>query len=184
MAEVMVDKGYAATSVADVLKRSEVSRLTFYQLFSSKADCFMAALDRANEILRLRIETAVAERAEDGDALARTQHALGAYFTMLEEELPYARVCLVETFAAGPGAVARRSGMNEAMAALCAHLLGATEERGLSVCRMLIAASIAMVSGPIAENDIEGLRAVRPELMEFVSSLWNAGMFGAGTGPS
>ncbi|MDX6742466.1 helix-turn-helix domain-containing protein [Actinocorallia sp. A-T 12471] len=126
MAEAMAEKGYAATSVEDVLRRSGVSRLTFYRLFSSKADCFLAALDRANEILRTRIADAVAEFGDGGDALARTEHALDAYFRMLEEELPYARVCLVEIYAAGPVAVAHRREMHESMAALQARVLGVT----------------------------------------------------------
>lgn len=93
-------------------------------------------------------------------------------------------MCLVEIYAAGPQAIARRRRMHEGMAALNAHVLGVTDERGLPACRMLVAASIALVSGSIAENDIEGLRAVRPELTAFLRSLWNAGAFGAGTGPS
>ncbi|ROO91038.1 TetR family transcriptional regulator [Actinocorallia herbida] len=184
MAEVLTEKGYAATSVEDVLKRSGVSRLTFYKLFSSKADCFIAALDRANEILRTRVAQAVAEFGEGGDALRRTEYALDAYFRMLEEELPFARVCLVEIYAAGPVAVAHRSAMHEEMAALNAQVLGVTDAQGLRTCRMLVSTMITQAGAPIAENDIEGLRAIRPDLMAFLHDLWNAGLFGKGTGPS
>ena len=47
MAQAMSDKGFAATSVEDVLKRAAVSRQSFYRLFSSKLDCFLAAFDEA-----------------------------------------------------------------------------------------------------------------------------------------
>src|SRR5438128_2010518 len=47
MAEAMADKGYVETSVADVLERARVSRETFYQQFSSKQDCFVAAYGEA-----------------------------------------------------------------------------------------------------------------------------------------
>ena len=47
MAEVMAEKGYALTSVADVLRRARVSRETFYELYSSKEDCFMSVFDAA-----------------------------------------------------------------------------------------------------------------------------------------
>ena len=45
MAEVMADKGYARTSVADVLRVAHVSRETFYEQFASKEDCFMSAFE-------------------------------------------------------------------------------------------------------------------------------------------
>src|SRR5947207_10643268 len=47
MAEVMAEKGYARTSVADVLGRARVSRETFYELFGSKEECFMSAFEQA-----------------------------------------------------------------------------------------------------------------------------------------
>ena len=47
MAEVMAEKGYARTSVADILRRARVSRETFYELFDSKEDCFMSAFEQA-----------------------------------------------------------------------------------------------------------------------------------------
>jgi AcrR family transcriptional regulator len=46
MVDVMADKGYAGTSVADILRRARVSRETFYELFSSKEDCFMSAFEQ------------------------------------------------------------------------------------------------------------------------------------------
>ena len=51
MAEVMAEKGYVGTSVADVLRAARVSRETFYQQFSSKEDCFMSAYERGVESL-------------------------------------------------------------------------------------------------------------------------------------
>ena len=56
MAEAMMDKGYVNTTVADVIARAGVSRETFYQQFSSKADCFMAAFDAAADLLMSEIE--------------------------------------------------------------------------------------------------------------------------------
>src|SRR5205807_62034 len=45
MAEAMAEQGYVNTSVADVLRRAGIGRETFYQLFSSKEDCFIAAYE-------------------------------------------------------------------------------------------------------------------------------------------
>ncbi len=43
MVRVTAEKGYEATSVADILKASGVGRETFYELFADKQDCFVAA---------------------------------------------------------------------------------------------------------------------------------------------
>src|SRR3954470_22993998 len=52
MAEAASVKGYAKTTVADVIKRARVSRETFYEHFSDKEDCFLAAYDEAvNHVL-------------------------------------------------------------------------------------------------------------------------------------
>ena len=45
MAQVVAEKGYAATTVADVVERAGVSRRTFYEQFADKEACFLAAYD-------------------------------------------------------------------------------------------------------------------------------------------
>ncbi len=47
--EGMIDavgaKGYAATTVSDVIKRAGVSRKAFYEHFANKEECFLATYD-------------------------------------------------------------------------------------------------------------------------------------------
>jgi AcrR family transcriptional regulator len=43
------EHGYAATTVADVVGRAQVSRNAFYELFADKQDCFLAACDELTE---------------------------------------------------------------------------------------------------------------------------------------
>ncbi|MBD0322124.1 MAG: helix-turn-helix transcriptional regulator, partial [Aldersonia sp.] len=88
MAEAMAEKGYVATSVADVLRRAGVSRETFYQQFSSKEDCFRAAYGRAVELIIARIvgdglasgETGTGQTAAARPVdWSRLENLLGAY---------------------------------------------------------------------------------------------------------
>jgi AcrR family transcriptional regulator len=51
MTSVTAAKGYATTTVADVLAVAGVSRETFYGQFRSKLDCFEQAFDDANTLL-------------------------------------------------------------------------------------------------------------------------------------
>ncbi len=184
MAEVMTEKGYVATSVEDVLKRAGVSRLSFYRLFDSKLDCFMAALKRSSGLLTERVTAEIEAIGMDGDPLERYERAVAAYFEGIEAEWPSTHICLVEAFAAGPRALSHRREMQSMMVDLHVGMLGVTDERGLLACRMVVAALQTLVTIPVAENDRETLRAVGPQMVAHVRSLWNSGAFGEGTGPA
>lgn len=54
MAQTMAGKGYAATSVAEVLRGAGVSRETFYEQLTSKQDCFMSALEATVQLIFAR----------------------------------------------------------------------------------------------------------------------------------
>ena len=43
MVAAVAEKGYVAVAVADVVSRARVSRATFYEQFTDKSDCFLAA---------------------------------------------------------------------------------------------------------------------------------------------
>ncbi|MET0604515.1 MAG: helix-turn-helix domain-containing protein, partial [Baekduia sp.] len=47
--EVVADKGYTAMSVEDIVRRSGVSRRTFYDQFRDKRSAFFASFDAINE---------------------------------------------------------------------------------------------------------------------------------------
>ena len=51
MADAVAERGYARTSVADVLRRARVSRETFYEQFDNKQDCFLASFDAAGALV-------------------------------------------------------------------------------------------------------------------------------------
>ncbi|WP_433352101.1 TetR/AcrR family transcriptional regulator [Microtetraspora malaysiensis] len=182
MAEVIAQKGYAATSVEDVLKHARVSRLSFYRLFGSKLDCFMAAFDHACELLFAQVMGAIETFDKSGDLMEGYERAITAYLEALEAEWPYTRIYLVEVYAAGSEAVAHRRELNEFMTSFYADALGVIDDQGLLTCRMLVAATSALVTVPVAENDPEGLRAVAPQLIAHVRTLWDCGAFGVGTG--
>jgi AcrR family transcriptional regulator len=52
MIESCAEKTYAATTIADIVKRASISRTTFYKRFPNKRACFDAALDSCLEELR------------------------------------------------------------------------------------------------------------------------------------
>ncbi|QKG24385.1 TetR/AcrR family transcriptional regulator [Actinomadura verrucosospora] len=184
MAEVMAEKGYVATSVADVLQRSGVSRQSFYQVFDSKLDCFMAAFDVARELLLQHLMEMVGgdEHGLAADAardpMDRFEHAFTAYLEALAIELPYTRLFLIEVYAAGPEAIRRRANLQDTIIAVLGDLLGVRDDAGRFTCRMVVAATSTLVTNAVADNDLDALRAVGPPLVRNVRTLWEAGAFG------
>ncbi|MGE5282117.1 MAG: TetR/AcrR family transcriptional regulator [Chloroflexota bacterium] len=99
-----VEKGYRAVTVADIVRRAGIARNTFYENFSSKEDCFLAACDFAVREARRR----VVDAASKVDPWPRRVDAgLAAFLEYVAAEPALARTCIVEALSAGPAAVER-----------------------------------------------------------------------------
>ncbi|MEX2195032.1 MAG: TetR/AcrR family transcriptional regulator [Thermoleophilaceae bacterium] len=98
------DKGYGATSVADVIAGAGVSRTTFYEFWKDKEGCFLAAYDAVIEVLLTRVEAAY---AEPGPWPERVRAGLAAFLHWLVTYPDLARVAVIEAMAAGPRATER-----------------------------------------------------------------------------
>jgi AcrR family transcriptional regulator len=104
LTEATADKGYRAVTVADIVRRAGIARNTFYENFSSKEDCFLAAQDYGvEEALRRVVEAA--ESVESWQA--RVDAGLAAFLHAIASEPAFARACIVEALSAGPAAVER-----------------------------------------------------------------------------
>ena len=107
MSAVVADKGYAATTVADVVSAAGVSRSTFYDLFASKEACFIDAYeDGVDELLRA-VRDAVKEAPHDWRAQLRA--GIRAYLDRLARTDHFARVYIDEIHAVGAAALAARA---------------------------------------------------------------------------
>ena len=107
MVEVVSERGYPETRVVDVIGVAGVSRKTFYELFESKEDCFLAAYDLLLEGL-LGEATDAFEAAPGSPWAERISAALEALLEHLSRHPDEARFAIVEVLAAGPKALARR----------------------------------------------------------------------------
>jgi AcrR family transcriptional regulator len=107
MVEVVSERGYPETRVVDVIGVAGVSRKTFYELFESKEDCFLAAYDVLLEGL-LGEATEAFEAAASSAWAERISAALAALLEHLSRHPDEARFAIVEVLAAGPKALARR----------------------------------------------------------------------------
>jgi AcrR family transcriptional regulator len=107
MIEVVSERGYPETRVVDVIGVAGVSRKTFYELFDSKEDCFLAAYD----VLLGNLLEEAGKAFEDSPGApwaGRIRGSLGVLLEHLAAHPEEARFAIVEVLAAGPKALARR----------------------------------------------------------------------------
>lgn len=162
-AEVLTEHGYVNTPVAAVLQRAGVSRETFYQQFSSKQDCFIAALE--DTVARLASAISSAGAAE-GTPAERFDHMMAAYLQALAADPATARLFLIETYAAGPEAMRRRLQLQGQFVAGLVAIFGATSPAQRFACEALVGAIVAMVTAKFVNGDVAALPELRPRLVE------------------
>jgi AcrR family transcriptional regulator len=105
MLQEISERGAANVSVGHVVGRSGVSRRTFYEIFQDREDCFLAAFDDVLE----RVAAAVVPAYEQpGSWRVKIRSALVALLGCLEHDRATGRFLIVESLAAGPGALERR----------------------------------------------------------------------------
>jgi len=104
--DVLADLGAAKVSVADIVTRSGVSRRTFYEVFSDREDCFLAAFEHALDLACRRVLPAY--RAQERWS-ERIRVALFALLCFLDEQPRIARALIVDSLAAGPAVLRRRA---------------------------------------------------------------------------
>jgi AcrR family transcriptional regulator len=110
MAQIVAEKGYLATTVADVVERAGVSRRTFYEQFADKEACFLAAYDAGLEAVLCRIGEAV-EVNPTAPWRERARAGVASFLALLASEPAFAQALQVEILTAGPAALERRAGM-------------------------------------------------------------------------
>jgi AcrR family transcriptional regulator len=105
MVRLTSNRGFARTTVSDLVLEAGVSRATFYSCFDGLEACFLACMDGAY----VQVSATVSEAFEDqGNWRDGIRDALAALLVLFEEDPPLARFCFVETLAAGSWALQRR----------------------------------------------------------------------------
>ena len=178
MAGAVAAKGYAATTVADVVSGAGVSRKTFYEHFRDKEECFLAAFDAAVDAL---LGAIVAAEPEEPGWLPRMRARVRAYLDGLARNPALARTFLIEVFAAGPEALERRAEVHDRFARLLNDLYEEMrgELTGLPPVRDEIGlAAVGAVNELVTRHIRAGRTRQLPELEDTVVHIQTA-LFGA-----
>lgn len=166
---VVSAKGYEATTVADVIELSGVSRSAFYNHFSNKAECLAAA---AAELIQPTLERVAEAAAEDGRDRRRAM--LERFFGMVDSQPAAARACFVDLDVAGEmGEVVSERGF-ESMLSLVEGVSAA--EPGPpppdpQLLRVLLAGVRKLVHTRLCRGEAAQLPAMAPELWRWLASV-------------
>ncbi len=166
LVDTVAERGYNATTVANITKAASVSRRTFYEHFADKEACFLAAYEMVADHIATSMRAA-AEAFEDWPQQVRA--ALGTMLRFLAGEPDLARLCMIEPIAAGGQIAARhRVSMQSLVEILKAGrpehvgehpLPEATEET-------LVGGIVSLIVREISAGRTEQLEKLLPDLVE------------------
>lgn len=112
--EVAAEHGLEAATVGRVCERAAVSRRTFYELFSDREACLLAAFEQAIQRLAQRVAPAYQGK---GRWRERVRSALTLLVEGLDADSDSARLCIVEAPRAGRELLERRRRLLDTLAA-------------------------------------------------------------------
>lgn len=157
MALAVARKGYADTTIADIVREAGVSRRTFYEHFASRAECLVALYEacsrNALKLLREAIDPAQAWPTQ-------VERALSAYFGAMAANPALMRTLFVEILGLGAAGLAARRRVNQDIAAFMLGVINA--DRGARSQAEPLAPEMAMaVVGGINELILQSIEQGR-----------------------
>lgn len=161
---VVADKGYAKTTVTDLIRVAGISRATFYKYFGDKEACFLATLDA---LVSGIVAITRSSLRGDEDWQQRAERGMDTFMRLLVTQADAARLCVIEADAAGPEAralVDRAAREFEAMIAAVFEEL--PKQRGMPPA--MVGAMVATVR-KIMQTRLQ--RRTEGELVEMVPQL-------------
>jgi AcrR family transcriptional regulator len=185
MARAVSERGYASTSVADVVSAGRISRRTFYEHFQDKEHCFLETYRTGCENGLAQIDAAV-RSLEEPDWRTRLWVSLETYLEILAAEPHFARVLLIDVLGAGPQALEMRErvlgtyveqyrGLRERARAEDPALPDVPDEflRGLvgGIAELVQQCLLDSSAGEVADR----LRKLTPTLVSFATAVLTSG---------
>jgi AcrR family transcriptional regulator len=169
MIDVVSERGYTETRVVDVISLAGVSRKTFYELFDSKEDCFLAAY----EILLAGLLVSTKDGFESRALVSWAEQIESGLRSMLEHLAGHpdeARFAIVEVLAAGPKALARR---DQALRQFTGFIDAGREETVVElpgITALSLAGGVnELLYSEILNGDTAGLSGRLPDLMFWIT---------------
>jgi len=161
MIESCAEKTYAATTIADIVRRAGISRTTFYKRFSGKRECFNGALDYCVDELR----TAAADSHTASDSPSRAVcKAVAAVLRVMATRPALAQLVVGEAVTVEPTVIER---YRQLLIPAAAGLWGATADpRGLHADpRLAFGRAQVLIFNQVVAGNAKELSRLLPEIV-------------------
>jgi len=127
MAHAVAAKGYADTTIADIVREASVSRRTFYEHFTSKAECLIALYEAASHNA-LKVLQGAIDPAQPWQA--QVEGALTAYLGCMAANPVLMRTLYIEILGLGPQGLAARRRVNQEIAGFMLRVVNGAQAKG------------------------------------------------------
>lgn len=168
MSAAVAERGYADTTIGDIVRHARVSRRTFYEQFASKEACLLALYVAASERV-IRAIAAAVETSTDRE----TQIALAteAYLARMQAHPVMTRTLFLEILAAGPAGLQVRREINARYAEL---FRGVVQAHGGHLSPELAAAAVGGINELILQAVLDDRIRTLTELAAPASQILRA----------
>jgi AcrR family transcriptional regulator len=144
LANAVAEKGYAATTIADIVANARVSKRTFYEHFADKEECLLALYGDACS----KIMTVLRSAGTTGQGWSERIGALtDAYLGTLDAMLPVNRAVVVEMQAAGVRAYRMRRRMQREFAQTLVDVVDGARAANPKIAPLSQPMALALVGG-------------------------------------
>jgi AcrR family transcriptional regulator len=165
-AELVAERGYQKTTIELIAKTARVALVTFYEHFPSKEECFLAAFDESVAAAK----EVFAKLLDPEDSWQdQISSGLEIFLEMVTKEKARAKLCIVESQAAGTASLARYQAMLESVA----PKLREGRDFNPRASRLPDGLEVAIAGGIVwlvyqrlVADDTDGLMALLPEMLQ------------------
>ena len=163
--EAVGEHGYNETTIAQLIEAAQVSRRTFYEHFSGKEDCFLAAY----EVIAEHVRGVLDEAGEESAWPDRVRAMLTTLLGIFAADPTLARFLLVESLAAGGEVAERHRASLRCLAGLLRPESPATDDALAEAREQALMGGIStLVVRRLKAGEADRLEDLLPDLHELV----------------
>lgn len=169
MVELVGQRGYAAVTVADVIKRAEVSHKTFYEHFSERQDLLIAAFDATSPVA---LEQARAASERTGGSTRQLESMMRRLCRYAAAEPAAIALATIEIAACDPTGLDRHDKLIEDYGQLIDGCLRDDEQPALTptLARALAGGTHRTIDAHLRAGRVRQLPELAPQLARWVRS--------------
>ncbi len=163
--ELVGERGYSATTVADLVAGAGISRKAFYEHYANKQECFLATYDA---IVAENLDR-VSSAADEAEGMReRESNGLETLFERTLSHRHRARLVLIEVGALGPAGIARREQLVSSYEGLLRENLGVAPRPGLipnPLLRAIVGGMLRVLYTRVQKDAQTELPGLTPDLV-------------------